>query len=141
MKPKFLLLVLIAFIPLSGCNHSARISQVRLNDPNVGISADVVVNRDGTFHEEVQQGEVTAILDGNLRSLGDEQYEVTVNYERKTYTSATTFKSEKTACQLTTITGAAVPIGKNPDGSSTENTGDDASLDGLTIELVSPSDH
>ncbi len=141
MKPKILLLVLIAFIPLSGCNHSARISQVRLNDPNVGISADVVVNRDGTFNDEVQQGEVTAILDGNLRSLGDEQYEVTVNYERKTYTSATTFKSDKLKCKLTTVSGTVVPIGKNPDGSSTENTGDDASLDGLTIELVSPSDH
>ena len=141
MKPKILLLVLIAFIPLSGCNHSARISQVRLNDPNVGISADVVVNRDGTFNDEVKNGNDVAILQGNVRSVGDGEYEVTVNYERKTYTSATTFKSEKIACQLTTITGAAVPIGKNPDGSSTENTGDNASLDGLTIELVSPSDH
>ncbi|MCH2183403.1 MAG: hypothetical protein MK108_15500 [Mariniblastus sp.] len=143
MKSNALLLVVIALVPLSGCNPSGNISQIRLNDPGAKISANIVVNRDGTFHEEVEQGEVIAILDGNLRSLGDEQYEVTVNYERKTYTSASTFTSEKIACQLMTIAGAAVPIGKNPDGSgsSSENTGDDASLDGLTIELVSPSDH
>ena len=137
MKPKFLILVLIAFIPLSGCNHSARISQVRLNDPNVGISADVVVNRDGTFNDEVKNGNDVAILQGNVRSVGDGEYEVTVNYERKTYTSATTFKSDKLKCKLTTVSGTVVPIGKQPAG----NADGDNALEQLTIQLAHENDH
>ena len=143
MKLNALTLLAMALVPLSGCSPAGNLSQIRLNDPGAKISASIAVNRDGTFHEEVEQGKVIAILDGKVRSLGDEQYNVTINYERKTYTSASTFTSKKIACQLTTIAGAEVPIGKNPNvpDSSTEQTADDTSLAGLTIELVRPSNH
>ena len=132
MKPQALLLVLVACIALSGCNHSPGISQVRFHDPDVEISADIEVNRDGTFYEEVKNGDVTAILHGSVRSVGDEKYEVSVNYERKTYTSATTFKSEKLECKLTTVSGTEVPVGKQP----VENVDGDNALEQLTIQLV-----
>lgn len=127
----------LLFLMLSlsvGCSNGSGISQVNLCDSDVGISGNVSVDRDGTFSGEVKNGDVIAILYGEVVASGDDTHKVTISYERKTYTSGTTFKSEKINCELLAQSGVDVPIGKPP--ASNQSSGGDNSLERLSIKLI-----
>ncbi len=118
-----------------GCSGGSSVSQIKLNDPEGGIAATVNVASDGTFKDEIKDGNVVAILNGNVRNAGDGKYQISVDYERKTYTSDATFKSEKLKCDATTQANVEIPIGKNPNQQQTEGSN---ALEKLSIQLVAP---
>lgn len=134
MKIQNTVLLFLMLLLSVGCSNGSGISQVNLSDPDVGISGNVSVDRDGTFSGEVKNGDVIAILNGEVVASGDDTHKVTISYERKTYTSGTTFKSEKINCELFAQSGVDVPIGKPP--ASNQSSGDDNSLERLSIKLI-----
>jgi hypothetical protein len=118
-----------------GCSGNSKVLQIELNDSDAGIAATVTVGSDGTFEDEIENGNVVAILKGNVSVAGDGQYEISVDYERKTYTTDSTFKSEKLNCDVTTQVNAEIPIGKNPSQQQPDSSN---ALEKLSIKLVAP---
>ncbi|MDG2014838.1 MAG: hypothetical protein P8J33_15125 [Pirellulaceae bacterium] len=118
-----------------GCSGSSRVSQIKLNDPDGGITATVNLASDGSFKREIKNGDVVAILSGNVDDVGDGKYKIGLNYERKTYTAASTFKSEKLKCEATAQANVEIPVGKNPAQQQTDSS---KALEKLSIQLIAP---
>lgn len=134
MKMQNTILLFLVILISGGCSKGSGISQVSLNDPDVGISGSVSVDRDGAFSGEVKNGDVIAVLNGKVVASGDDTHKVTVSYERKTYTSNTTFKSEKINCEFVAKSNVDVPIGKKP--GSNQPSENENSLDRISIKLI-----
>ncbi len=139
MNSKFLfgsLFVSLMIAPLLiGCSGSPNSSYIELNDPSVGIVGTVAVGNNGVFKGEFKNGKSVGILDGKVISAGEGTYSIRVNYQRKTYTTDSAFKSDQIKCELTTLANAEIPIGKNPNQQQPDKTN---SLEELSIELVKP---
>jgi hypothetical protein len=118
-----------------GCSGGSRVSQIKLDDPDGGIAATVNVASDGTFESEIRSGDVVVVLSGKVGDVGDGKYEISIDYERKNYTAASTFKSEKLKCEITTQANIEIPIGKNPTQSEADASN---ALEKLSIQLIAP---
>ena len=130
-----LLLAMLTVSFFIGCSGSSSVSKIKLNDPDSGIAATVNVASDGSFEREIKNGDVVAILSGNVDDSGDGKYQVSVVYERRTYTAASTFKSEKLKCEVTTQANVEIPVGKNPTQQQTDGSN---ALEKLSIQLITP---
>jgi len=130
-----LFIVILTTSLFIGCSGKSNISKIEFNDPDAGIAATVTVGRNGKFADEIKNGNVVGILKGSVGFAGDGKYEISVDYERKTYTADSTFKSEKIKCEATAQASAEIPIGKKP---GTQEPDSSNALEGLSIKLVAP---
>lgn len=126
--------VVVLLALLVGCNRCP-ISHVTLNDPDAGIAGKIVVGNDGKFFDEVKNGNVVGVLIGSIQTLDNQRFNVSLEYDRKTYSSETTLKSEKLNCTLTAGAGVEIAIGKTPGGQEAEAAEDENALERLTIKL------
>lgn len=134
MKPYYCIIV-IFFLCNIGCNR-CQISHVQLNDPDAGLTGKINVKYDGTFNDQVKSGSIVGALAGRIHSIEDQRFQVSVEYERKTYTSETTLQSNSLSCQLTAGAGVDLLIGKRPIGDETQEPSSENPLENFSIQLI-----
>ena len=119
-------------LAFASCSSEFGISHVEIADPDVGIVGAVAVQPDGSFEGKIESDDVRVIVSGKVTSKADEQFAVSLAFERRVYTEPSTYRSQKLDSEFVSLASVVVPIGKPP---VPDAAGEDNELENLTVRL------